>query len=177
MSTINLIAGLGAVDDDEPKEGRKIISFTPPLNFVTGNEQFSWNSKALGNQPLTSIQSAWIDGSNLVPLVPGTSFDLFITMAGRKLSFVFPAFSSPNVTLVSWVGQQRPQGFHLTPSALPFEMDISLSPAAAASGLLIVNLYNFNVFALGIKHAKDVVKWLDRQNKKGSHINTGAVKS
>jgi hypothetical protein len=40
-----------------------------------------------------------------------------------------------------------------------------------------VQLYNFNVFALGVKHAKDVIKWLDRHSGEKSRINTGAGKS
>lgn len=180
---INLTAGLNAIDDNEPKEGRKVIKFTPNMNFQTGLEIYGWNSKALGNQPLTSIQSMWVDASNVVSTAAGGQ-RVLITLGetidqtannkpgpGRQLVIEIPGNATnpiPNI------GPSPRQGFFLVPSALPFVIQIACT--LNAQGPIDVQLYNFNVFALGVKHAKDVLKWLDQHTKK-SRINTAAEKA
>lgn len=185
MSQItNLTAGLTSIADDEPKEGRKVIKFRPNMNFVTGLEIYGWSSQSLGNQPLTSIQSIWIDASNVISTVAGGQRVLInlgqtldstagnVSGPGRLLTFEIPGNATnpiPNI------GPSPRQGFFLVPSSMPFLIQISCT--LNAQGPIDVQLYNFNVFALGIKHAKDVIKWLDKQSGKEGRINTGAVKS
>jgi hypothetical protein len=181
---INLTAGLNSIADDEPKEGRKVIKFQPNMGFVTGLEIFNWNSKALGNQPLTSIQSMWVDASNVISTVAGAQ-RVLITLGetfgdiannkagpGRVLALEIPGNATNQIPNI---GASPRQGFFLVPSSLPFEIQIGCT--LNAQGPIDVQLYNFNVFALGVKHAKDVIKWLDRHNPNKSHINTGAAKS
>lgn len=178
---INLLAGLNSIDDDEPKEGRKVIKFTPNMNF-TGTQIYGWNSKSLGNQPLTSIQSMWVDASNVVSTVAGAQRVLIslgetldqtannIPGPGRQLVIEIPGNATSPIPNI---GPSPRQGFHLVPASLPFIIQISAS--LNASGPIDVQLYNFNVFALGVKHARDVIKWLDRHTSK-SHINTAGAK-
>lgn len=180
----NLLAGLNAIDDDEPKEGRKVISFNPAMQFVTGFEVFQWDSKRLGNQPLTSIQALWFDASNVVSHAVGGQ-SVFIQINGPLTN---PPSEGPGVNFrtiqidipgnatasIPNVGLEPRQGFILIPSAMPFTLQVFCTLNAV--GPFQLNLYNFNVFALGIKHAKDVIKYLDKHREK-SHINTGATKS
>lgn len=149
------------------------------MNFVTGLEIYGWSSLSLGNQPLTSIQSIWVDASNVISTVAGGQRVLIalgetidqtannIPGPGRLLTIEIPgnaATPNPNI------GPSPRQGFFLVPSSMPFVIQIGCTLNAV--GPIDVQLYNFNVFALGIKHAKDVIKWLD---KKSGHINTGAA--
>ena len=179
----NLLAGLSAIDDDEPKEGRKVISFNPAMNFVTGLEVFQWDSKRLGNQPLTSIQSLWFDATNAHSTAGGDRIviDINSPLTNPPSEAPAPTFRQivielPGVAVASVspnIGPSPRQGFVLIPSSLPFTLQAYCTLTCV--GPLQINLYNFNVFALGIKHAKDVVKWLDRNAGK-SRINTGAEK-
>lgn len=179
---INLTAGLTSIADDEPKEGRKVIKFRPNMNFQTGLEIYGWSSQSLGNQPLTSIQSMWVDVSNVISTVAAAQrvlISLGETIAdtagnvpgpGRLLTFEIPGNATnpiPNI------GPSPRQGFFLVPAAMPFVIQIACT--LSAQGPIDVQLYNFNVFALGVKHAKDVIKWLDKKAGKG-HINAGAAK-
>lgn len=169
---INLLAGLRSVDDDEPKEGRKVIKFTPNMNFQTGVEIYNWNSKSLGNQPLTSIQSMWVDASNVISTAVGAQRVLIALGetidetannrpgAGRLLTIEIPGNAT---NAIPNIGASPRQGFFLVPSSMPFVIQIACT--LNAQGPIDVQLYNFNVFALGVKHAKDVIKWLEREKK------------
>ena len=184
MTIINLTAGLTSIADDEPKEGRKVIKFRPNMNFVTGLEVYHWSSQSLGNQPITSIQSMWVDASNVIAGAAAAQRVLIalgetiadtannIPGPGRLLTIEIPGNATnpiPNI------GASPRQGFFLVPSPMPFVIEIGCT--LNALGPLDVQLYNFNVFALGVKHAKDVIKWLDHKAGKEKHLNTGAAKS
>lgn len=155
------------------------------MNFVTGVEIYSWSSQSLGNQPLTSIQSMWVDASNVITGAVGGQrvlINLGQTLdqagsgqagGGRQVVIEIPGSSQPNTN--PNIGPSPRQGFFLVPASMPFIIQISCT--LNATGPIDVQLYNFNVFALGIKHAKDVIKWLDKQSGKEGRINTGAVKS
>jgi len=169
---IQLRPGLTGIADDEPKEGRKVISFQP-LVFATGLEIYEFNSQQLGNQPLSSVQSCYIDAQDVSSTVAGAQ-SLIVTVGspqnsnqfagGRQILLSIPGNATnpaPNI------GPNPLQGFFLLPAAMPF--DIKVSCSINLVGTVNLFLYNFNVFFLGQKYAKDLMKSL----QKNSHINAG----
>lgn len=179
------------LNQKEPAEGRKMILF-PPL---FAGQKYSWNQKSLGNQPVSSIQSCWIDLTNLVydPLaVPfGASFLLQVgapNQSGFALRLNQPKVNLTSAGAVSSFvngaapGDGEPQGFYLLPSQVPFEMLITvgsgtLIPQPSGTNYAKIILFNYNVFLTGIFDAAEQVKNAVKHFTGGKKLNTGAAKS
>jgi hypothetical protein len=98
------------------------------IPFVTGNEQYQFNSFGRYNPP-SAILSMWVDASQLV--VSGAGKNAYIVTPLQRI--VVPANS---------------QGYIILTSQMPFNILISVD-AGLVTGPLALILYNYNVFFTG----------------------------
>jgi hypothetical protein len=165
---LNVVGSLIGLNQPEPPEGRKQITF-PPFYFTLGTEVYYWDTTQLGNQKVSSIVAAWIDVSNLNLCTGAGIANQLVVAIGAPKNNVRPASNSvayPNMVIRAnnplnaagangYPTDKTPQGFYIIPSQAPFSMQVSFSgsgtitPQPPPGNYAAIILYNYNPILTG----------------------------